>query len=378
MFIPPFCPRKTCPNFHFPPQEPTWFCHRGSYQTQSFGEIPILQCKTCHRCFSYKTFHLEYWVHARPSLSRILHGTVSGSGLRQMARELGVTDKVVANRQTRLSRQALATQTQANSLLTSQEAWVFDGFESFVHSQYFPNNIHLLVGEASQFLWALNYCRLRRKGRMTQSQLSRRENLERSWRAPPRELRRRVVELLDEAKRQGVGAQQGIVRLLSDEKREYAQVWRSPGIFRAWSEAGNFEHVQVSSKLARTRRNPLFAVNYLDREFRKDLAEHTRETTRFGQRVQRCLERLTIKQFHHNFVKPYRVKEARVSEPPQTHAAQAGLPSSYVEKLVKEFWRERAFGEKQVLQEWEARIWERKEPTPFFGDGWCPKFLTRT
>ena len=38
----------------------------------------------------------------------------------------------------------------------------------------------------------------------------------------------------------------------------------------------------VSGKAARTKNNRLFAVNYLDREIRKDNASHVRETVQFS------------------------------------------------------------------------------------------------
>jgi hypothetical protein len=48
--------------------------------------------------------------------------------------------------------------------LTLREALVFDGFESFAFSQYYPNNIHLMVTSDSQFVLGFNAAVLRRKG----------------------------------------------------------------------------------------------------------------------------------------------------------------------------------------------------------------------
>jgi|GEM_PF-4274898 len=51
-------------------------------------------------------------------------------------------------------------------------------------------------------------------------------------------------------------------------------------------------HRRYSSRLPRTVGNPLFPVNYIDRECRKDMAEYVRETIRFARSA-------------HNFFKPW-------------------------------------------------------------------------
>src|SRR6056297_1148452 len=56
-----------------------------------------------------------------------------------------------------------------------------DGIESFVEDQYQPNNINLLVGSNSQFLYDFDYAHLRRKGCMTEYQKQQREIREQSY-----------------------------------------------------------------------------------------------------------------------------------------------------------------------------------------------------
>ncbi|MCX7788486.1 MAG: hypothetical protein N2442_12415 [Spirochaetes bacterium] len=57
----------------------------------------------------------------------------------------------------------------------------------------------------------------------------------------------------------------------------------------------------MRSRRARTRSNPLFAVNYLDREVRKDAANHVRETTRGSRNVKDLMNRLALNQVVHNY-----------------------------------------------------------------------------
>ena len=64
------------------------------------------------------------------------------------------------------------------------EPLVADGFESFVRSQYFPNNINLLLTADSQLLLGATYCTIRRRGTMTEAQKKRRGELEALYRPP--------------------------------------------------------------------------------------------------------------------------------------------------------------------------------------------------
>ncbi|GAB1432910.1 hypothetical protein MASR2M29_15350 [Spirochaetota bacterium] len=46
-----------------------------------------------------------------------------------------------------------------------------DGFESFDRSQYFPNQINLVLGKNSQFLYDYSHTTIRRKGRSGRTSL---------------------------------------------------------------------------------------------------------------------------------------------------------------------------------------------------------------
>ena len=60
-----------------------------------------------------------------------------------------------------------------------------DGFESFSQSQYFPHHINIFAGEKSEYIYALGFSNLRRKGRMTFAQKSKRSLLETLEKADP-------------------------------------------------------------------------------------------------------------------------------------------------------------------------------------------------
>ncbi len=95
----------------------------------------------------------------------------------------------------------------------------------------------------------------------------------------------------------------GQLTLHTDEKREYRTVLEASGLLEQ-----RVRHFTTPSRKARTYRNPLWAVNYYDREIRKDQANHVRQTTRWSQEANNCMERMYVYAGYHNFFKPFRIK----------------------------------------------------------------------
>ena len=140
-FGPPFCPNKHCAtHLDSSLSTPNWFIRCGFRHTQAVGPVPRFQCRVCHHGFSSRTFDIDYWTHRPIDYRNILNLLVGGSGIRQACRTLGVSTRLLANRHVRLSRQALALHSNGLEDFQLTEPMVFDGFESFAYSQYFPNN----------------------------------------------------------------------------------------------------------------------------------------------------------------------------------------------------------------------------------------------
>jgi hypothetical protein len=238
---------------------------------------------------------------------------------------------------------------------------VFDGFESFAFSQYYPNNLHLLVTKESQFVLGIDAAVLRRKGAMTRNQKERRKVLEESYRAPPNAIRSSCKKLLSFACHRAFGAKQLPIQILSDEKKEYRQVLDQIPPYQGWREGGALIHETVSSRAVRSLSSPLFAVNYFDRQLRKDLSEHVRETVRFARRIEHSLERLMVYVAHHNYFKVFRT---RSEDQELSHAEVAGLKRCRVEELRRRFLRERALGWREDLETWQTGLWRRQTSVP--------------
>ena len=105
---PPCCPNKDCPN-HTKEQKPAhWYTKDGTYDTLSFGTIQRYKCSSCGKRFSERTFHIDYYAKRKINYRRIFRQLISTGSTRDIARELGISCASVANRISRLARNAIA------------------------------------------------------------------------------------------------------------------------------------------------------------------------------------------------------------------------------------------------------------------------------
>jgi len=239
------------------------------------------------------------------------------------------------------------------------EALAADGFESFAVSQYFPNNIHLLAGSESQFWYATDYAHLRRKGRMTKTQKRKNARLQNTFISGRTTIYASFTRIIEAIERIARGSGVESVSLYTDEHIQYRRVLAA---FKASLKVA-LRHLSISCRLARTVVNLLFAVNYLDREIRKDCAEHVRETVKYARNVSNSLERLALYRFYHNYMKPYRIGEAAYEG--ISHAMKAGLDEKTIAKHLKTFYTQRRFLYRTAgLSFSEALVWLRGVATP--------------
>jgi hypothetical protein len=241
------------------------------------------------------------------------------------------------------------------------EPLVLDGFESFAYSQYYPNNLNLLVTSDSQFVLGMTGTVLRRKGRMREDQKKKRSELEKEYRAPSNGILSSSKTLFRYGCHLSFASMKLPIEFRTDEKIEYSRAIRQLRPYGLWLEEGLLVHHRTSSKAPRTFDNPLFAVNYLDRQLRKDLAEHVRETVRFARRIEHSLERAVIHLAHHNFKKPFRT---RVLDRELTHAEVAGLERQRIVELRESSLKDRAFGWRSNLEQWQRLVWNRETRVP--------------
>lgn len=360
-FKPPFCPNSECRNHQSEAGVGRWWSRKGFFMTRRDGPVQRFICRSCGVTFSSQTFSVEYGVNKHIDLRRLFRSINSASGIRDIAREFRVTDKVILNRISRLARQAIGMTASLRKTFTLSEDLAADGFESFVHSHYFPNNYTILVGKASQMLYVVDYAQMNRKGRMTEGQKRYRDLLISKFPIEPGQITasfaritRSMVEMWDQS------PDMHRLTLDTDEKLEYHRCLSAhPRIRRALAR-GRFVHRQTNSKLPRTLSNPLMAVNYFDREIRKDQANHCRRTLQWSKDVNRSMERMVLYAAYHNFFKRFRIKE----KDDVLHGQAAGIDRRSIEQHKRRFFTRRYHFSQLALQESEWRTWYGTWKTP--------------
>ena len=222
-------------------------------------------------------------------------------GNRQMARALGCSPSTVAHQVARLGRHCLLVQGRELARIERVDEIAIDGFETFEWSQYFPFHHNIAVDVATGYFLYHTDSPLRRKGRMTLEQKTRRVVLEDTLGRPdPRAVEKGVRELLAT-----VLSKQRAVTLRSDDHAAYSRALAS---LRC-----DVTHQITSSKERRDERNPLWEVNLLDNLIRHSTAAHKRETIAWAKRRQASIEKLAILQVWRNYMKRRREKGNRVT-----------------------------------------------------------------
>lgn len=133
-------------------------------------------------------------------------------------------------------------------------------------------------------------------------------------------------------------------------------------IWQRQDEEHRVAHLRVNSKLPRTYCNPLMASNYIDREIRKDQANHHRETTCHNRNVANGMNRLILYLISHNYLKKFDIK-ARIADM-RSHAEAAGIDRAEVKKAVSMMFTKRFFLSRVSLIHNLEKIWLKDFYTP--------------
>jgi len=359
---PPFCPNPRCGHHNDSHDQYRGFwISIGSYDTLVVGPVPRFRCNACGKTYSERTFSIHYYTKRIIDLKEIHRGLAQGECISAIARHLACSFESVQNRIDRLGRSSIAAQANILEGFSAGEHMAADGFESFDRSQYHPCHHSILVGKSSQFLYGSTHATLRRKGRMTASQRSLRSHLEQRWKPARGALSssfRRLMGVLVSCWDQD--AMEGL-QLWTDEHPVYPQAIASLPSLRLAMAEGRFEHRTHPSQAPRGLHNPLFSVNYYDRELRKDLAAFHRESTCFTRNVANGLMRMRLYQIYHNYQKRYRIRPLWL---PFTHAEAAGIPSFKIGEGLKGYYTDRPFLSKLRLNDEETRVWMKGHRTP--------------
>jgi len=375
MQIPPFCPNPDCA-FHRSeaiPHGTLFWIRTGTYTTKVSGIVQRFLCAACGKGFSERSCSIDYYAKKSLDYREIHRATISSESVTSIARHLSCSVASIQNRQDRLGRNCLAMQARLLADHTLIENLCADGFESFDRSQFFPNALNLLVGDGSQFLYGASHATLRRKGRMTAIQKRKQAEYDTRFAPPKGGLTRSFSRLVAEIEPLWTRSTLPRLVLRTDEHPVYPKALTRVPTLRAALEDRSFIHETYSSKIPRTPANPLFPVNYYDRELRKDIAAFRRESTCFTRNVANGLLRFSHHMVWHNFFKPHRIVSTSVK--PESHAIVAGIEGKRIERETKRLYSERAFLSHQRLSDEQRRIWLKRHPTPLKDKkDYCPGY----
>lgn len=353
-----FCPNPGCSYHHEAPSTP-WAYAIGWYSTKAFGKVRRFRCTCCHTSFSTQTFSTHYYLKRIVSYRDVLYRLTGGESLRGMSRALGCSLSLLTTRIDRLARQGIGLHARMLRTRRAREDICIDGFVSFDCSQYFPSEIPIAVGRYSNFVVEVSHCTRRRSGSMRGEQKAKAEVLYSKIQLERGGISRSFKEVL--ATSLALQPQRPFV-LITDEKPDYVRVVRRLAAYQG-AEEGRLVHLRISSCMPRTIHNPLFSSNYMDRELRKDLASHHRESVCFNRNVANGMIRLWAYLMWHNYLKPYRIRWP-AGRNPKTHAEASGIDTAALAKVQESFFEERAFLTRSNLSAPMVRTWKKEWRTP--------------
>ena len=290
-FEPPHCPRRNC-NAHLKYDHSKQWSRWSTYHTQVTGKrIQRFKCHVCGGTYSRQAFSVHYWQKKHLASHELLLMAVGSACNRQIARITRLSHSTIDHHLARLGRHASLFHLKMIQNVPPPKEVVVDGFETFEQSQYYPMHFHLAIEKHSQFLWYFTGSPLRRKGRMTDYQKKRRQELEQLHGRPdPKAIEKDMAELLRVTLRDAITAV-----VYSDEHLAYP---RAIGCLDV-----EIEHRTVSSKERRDKRNILWAVNLEDLLIRHSGANHKRETIAYAKRRNAAAWRLMLFMLWRNYIK---------------------------------------------------------------------------
>jgi len=301
IFSPPFCPNVKC--IHHRVAEYNFAKKNGFAKTL---KPPFLNqrylCKTCGVQFSKNTFDFDFRKKI-PKLSRnILYFSMNGMSHSSIARELNISNGSVNLRLKNLAHQSLLFEKE-NKVEIIDENIAYDGFETFTFSQFSPCYVNTAVGLKSHFIYHNTFSPLNRKGRMTDLQKIKQNNLLQEFGPYPQD------SVFQESQYilQEINARVNEKTILySDEHQSYRRAFNS--------NLTKISHETISSKARRDARNPLFAINHLHLLYRHFLCSQRRETIAFQKHEAALLEKVQLMKIYRNFLQPKFTKKNSVDE----------------------------------------------------------------
>ncbi len=295
MFKPPRCPYRSC-GMHLEPH-PSAFRPHGHYRARCRPHpIPRFRCGACWRTFSRQTFRADFRDH-RPDLNtRLFQSLASGIGLRQSARNLGLSRRCCELKFRKIARHLRRLNLNLRGPLLDGSSFQFDELESFEGRRNTrPLSVPVLIERDSRFVVWAESATIRPRGKMTEA---RRRALARDeTRLGKRRDQSRSRALRTLKRGADMAGKLGRVVLETDKKSSYAALAQ-----QAFGK-GRLRHSTTSSRLPRTTDNPLFAINQTE-AIARDLMGRLRRQSWLASKKRRYLDlALQIFASYRNYVR---------------------------------------------------------------------------
>lgn len=270
MFQPPRCPNRACPQHRTP--QPRFYRRRGYYHPLCRTQpVPRFRCRTCRRGFSRQTFRADYRDHRPDRNAKLFVSIATGTGLRQTARNIGLTYRNTRLKFRKLARHLYRLNLNLRGPLQEGSILMFDELETYEGRRNTrPLTLPLLIEKETRFVVWSESAPIRPRGKMSAARKRAIEEderrygprIDRSARAVRRTLRRGAQ----------LASKLEVVELHTDEKSSY------PAAARAAFGEERLVHRTTNSKLARGTWNALFAINHSEAMARDLLGRLRRES----------------------------------------------------------------------------------------------------
>ena len=309
-FRPPRCPNEGCPR-HTDPGAGFWTRH-GCYRPRCRRRpIARYRCRSCRRTFSRQTFRHDYRDRRPECNEPLFWALVSGTGLRQAARMLGLGVGAVQRKFRKLARTCRWLHRNLSPTLPPGRTFLLDEEETYEKASIRPLTMPLVMDRESYFLVESMVGPIRRLAAPGTARRRRQERDE-AVRGPRRDRSRVCVRatLRGLARRLGGGE----LTLLTDRKASYVTLGAE--VFGA-----AVRHETVSSHLVRAQFNPLFPIN-LTLAMARDNCGRLRRNSWLVTEKRRCLQgHVRIFTVYRNYVR----RRHNSDGPDDTPAALLGL-----------------------------------------------------
>lgn len=281
MFTPPFCPYRDCPRHSG--TSPQFAVRHGTYHPKCRSHpVQRYRCRTCSRTFSRQTFRVDYRDH-RPELNAPLFTSIaSGIGIRQTARNLGLSFRCTELKLRKIARHARRLNLNVREGLSGTVRFHFDELETFEGQRNArPLTVGVLIESESRFIVWAESAAIRPRGKMTEKRLMGILRAERHHGTRKDGSRRCIERTLARGAR--LTSEAACVLLSTDEKPSYKGL-----ATRAFRDSP-LAHLRTNSQLARGTWNPLFPINH-EEALMRDLMGRMRRQSWLASKQRRYLD----------------------------------------------------------------------------------------